>query len=69
MRCNKGGRKLEEKIRILLERTNKLFELTKKEMDKYHYERRKLLEFTENKNPNIHEWEEFLKNFEKLIEK
>ena len=60
---------MEEKIRILLERSNKLFELTKKEMDKYYYERRRLLEFTENRNPNIQEWEEFLKNFEKLIEK
>lgn len=54
---------------MLLERSNKLFELTKKEMDKYYYERRRLLEFTENENPNIQEWEEFLKNFEKLIEK
>lgn len=60
---------MEEKIRMLLERSNKLFELTKKEMDKYYYERRRLLEFTENENPNIQEWEEFLKNFEKLIEK
>ena len=60
---------MEEKIRMLLERSNKLFELTKKEMDKYYYERRRLLEFTENENPNIQEWEEFLKNSEKLIEK
>ena len=66
---NKGVRNLEEKIRILLERSNKLFELTKKEMDKYYYERRRLVEFSENKNRNIQKWEEFIKNFEKLIEK
>ena len=60
---------MEEKIRILLERSNKLFELTKKEMDKYYYERRRLVEFSENENRNIQKWEEFIKNFEKLIEK
>lgn len=51
----------------LLERSNHLFNITRKEMEKYKNERKKLLAFTEDKNVDYKEWENFIEYFEQKI--
>ena len=51
----------------LLKRTNKLLEETKLEFKKYEKERKLLLEFTQNSNPNTEQWEQILAYLESII--
>ena len=51
----------------LLERSNHLFDITRKKIEKYGDERKKLLAFTEDKNVNYKEWENFIEYFEQKI--
>ena len=51
----------------LLKRTNKLLEETKLEFRKYEKERKLLLEFTQNSNPNTEQWEQSLVYIESII--
>lgn len=51
----------------LLKRTNKLLEETKLEFRKYEKERKLLLEFTRDSNPNTEQWEQILAYLESII--
>lgn len=51
----------------LLKRTNKLLEETKLEFRKYEKERKLLLEFTRDSNPNTEQWEQILAYLEIII--
>ena len=51
----------------LLKRTNKLLEETKIEFRKYEKERKLLLEFTRDSNPNTEQWEQILAYLESII--
>ena len=51
----------------LLKRTNKLLEETKIEFRKYEKERKLLLEFTRDFNPNTEQWEQILAYLESII--
>ena len=51
----------------LLKRTNKLLEETKLEFRKYEKERKLLLEFTRDSNPNTEQWEQTLAYLESII--
>ena len=51
----------------LLKRTNKLLEETRLEFRKYEKERKLLLEFTRDSNPNIEQWEQILAYLESII--
>ena len=51
----------------LLKRTNKLLEETKIEFRKYEKERKLLLKFTRDSNPNTEQWEQILAYLESII--
>lgn len=51
----------------LLKRTNKLLEETKLEFRKYEKERKLLLKFTRDSNPNTEQWEQILAYLESII--
>ena len=51
----------------LLKRTNKLLEETRLEFRKYEKERKLLLEFTRDSNPNTEQWEQILAYLESII--
>ena len=51
----------------LLERSNRLFNVTKNEMNKYRNERLKLLSFFYDKKVNYKNWEKFIDSFEQKI--
>ncbi len=51
----------------LLERSNRLFNATKNEMNKYRNERLKLLSFFYDKKVNYKNWEKFIDSFEQKI--
>ena len=51
----------------LLKRTNKLLEETRLEFRKYEKERKLLLEFTRDSNPNTEHWEQILAYLESII--
>lgn len=51
----------------LLKRTNKLLEETKIEFRKYEKERKLLLKFTRDSNPNTEQWDQILAYLESII--
>lgn len=51
----------------LFKRSNTLFNITQKNMKVYKDERKKLYDYTEDKNANLKEWEDFVLYFENLV--